>query len=99
MVSIQDILKEIATSATSNWDKGDKFERLMLEFLKADPLYSDKFKYVWLWNDWPGRDGKVDNGKDIVGRERDSGAYCVIQCKFYASTYELQTADIDSSFT
>ncbi|MGO9862346.1 MAG: DEAD/DEAH box helicase [Terriglobales bacterium] len=99
MVSIHDILTELAASATSNRDKGDKFERLMLEFLKADPLYSDKFKNVWLWNNWPGRDGKVDTGIDIVAQERDTGEYCAIQCKFYASTYELQKPDIDSFFT
>jgi predicted helicase len=99
MMSIHDLLKELASSATSNRDKGDKFERLMLEFLKADPLYSDKFSNVWLWNNWQGRDGKVDTGIDLVAQERDTGEYCAIQCKFYASTYELQKPDIDSFFT
>jgi predicted helicase len=99
MVTIHDLLKELAASATSNRDKGDKFERLMLEYLKADPLHSDRFSSVWLWNNWPGREGKVDTGIDIVAQERDTGEYCAIQCKFYASTYELQKADIDSFFT
>ena len=99
MLSIHDLLVELASSATNNRDKGDKFERLMLEFLKADPLYSEQFKNVWLWNNWPGRDGKVDTGIDLVAQERDSGEYCAIQCKFYATTYELQKPDIDSFFT
>ena len=99
MMTIHDLLKELSEAATSNRDKGDKFERLMLEFLKADPLYSDRFSNVWLWNNWPGRDGKVDTGIDIVAQERDSGEFCAIQCKFYAPSYELQKPDIDSFFT
>jgi predicted helicase len=99
VTTIHDILKELSTSATSNRDKGDKFEPLILEFLKADPLYSDRFEHVWLWNDWPGRAGKTDTGINIVAQQRGTGEYCAIQCKFYASTYELQKADIDFFLT
>jgi predicted helicase len=98
-MTIHQILEELADAATGNRDKGDKFERLMVEYFKADPIYSDKFSDVWLWIEWPGRGSKPDTGIDIVAAERDTGGFCAIQCKFYAKTHELQKADIDSFFT
>jgi predicted helicase len=55
MKTIHEILQQLAQAATDNRDKGDKFERLIEGFLKADPLYSAKFSSVWLWSDWPVR--------------------------------------------
>lgn len=49
--------------------------------------------------DWPDRKGKPDTGIDLVARERDTGAYTAIQCKFYEPTHTLAKADIDSFFT
>src|SRR6185437_3774950 len=97
--TIYDILTELSTSATGNREKHDQFESLILEFLKADPLCSGRFEHLWLWNDWPGRTGNPDTGIDIVAQEQGTGEYCAIQCKFYASTYKLQKADIDSFVT
>lgn len=99
MKTIHDILEQLAQAATDNRDKGDKFERLMEGFFKADPLYSAKFSSVWLWSDWPGRNAKPDTGIDIVAQERDTEDFCAIQCKFYAPSHELQKSDIDSFFT
>ncbi|SON59136.1 hypothetical protein MSIMFI_00618 [Mycobacterium simulans] len=54
---------------------------------------------VWRWIDWPGRQGKPDTGIDLVARERDTGNYTAVQCKFYEPTHMLSKADIDSFFT
>jgi predicted helicase len=99
MKTIHEILQQLAQAATDNRDKGDKFERLIEGFLKADPLYSAKFSSVWLWSDWPGRNAKPDTGIDIVAQERDTDEFCAIQCKFYDPSHELQKSDIDSFFT
>ena len=56
-------------------------------------------KSVWRWVDWPGRAGKADTGIDLVARERDTGDYTAIQCKFYEPTHTLAKGDIDSFFT
>jgi predicted helicase len=40
-----------------------------------------------------------DTGIDLVARERDSGNYTAIQCKFYEPTHTLAKGDIDSFFT
>lgn len=97
--TIHHILDELAEAATDHRDKGGKFERLIRAYLATDPLYVSRFSDVWMWNDWPGRNGKADTGIDLVAQERDTGALVAIQCKFYAPTYNLQKADIDSFFT
>lgn len=58
----------------------------MRSFFTTDPAWSAKFDEVWLWQDWPGRDGKADTGIDLVARDRFTGEHCAIQCKFYAPT-------------
>jgi predicted helicase len=97
--SIHSILEEFREAATSNRDLGDKFEKLFATYLVTDPLYQDKFSDVWLWNEWPDRGNKPDVGIDLVAKERYTGGYCAIQCKFYDPAHTLQKADIDSFFT
>ena len=74
--------------------KGKLFERLIRSFLKTDRLYTDRFTDVWLWNDYPDRNGRPDFGIDLVAKEPD-GSLCAIQCKFYADK-RLAKPDIDS---
>jgi len=97
MTTILDILAELRAEATDERDKGDRFERLMAAYLRTDPLYADRFSEVWMWADWPGRDG-ADTGIDLVAEER-TGGLCAIQCKFYDPTHTLEKSDIDSFFT
>jgi len=54
-MTIHNILEEFRTTAISTRDLGDKFERLMLDYLQTDPLYADKYSDIWLWMDWPDR--------------------------------------------
>lgn len=99
MSTIHDILAEYASSARHTRDKGDRFERLVAGYLRTEPLYQSKFSDVWLWQDWPERGNRPDTGIDIVARERDTGDYCAIQCKFYDRTHTIQRQDIDPFFT
>ncbi len=62
--------------------EGRLFERLIESFLKADPLYSNEFDEVWMWDDYPGRGGRSDFGVDLVAEKRD-GSMCAVQCKFF----------------
>jgi len=80
-------------------EKGLLFERLVRAFLLTDPVYSAQYDEVWLWQDWPERDGKPDTGIDLVARETYTGELCAIQCKFFAPEHYLQKSDIDSFFT
>lgn len=99
MTTIHSLLDELRQAASSSRDMGDKFERLIAAYLVTDPLYRDKYSDVWLWSEWPGRDNQPDTGIDLVAKERYTGDYCAIQCKFYSPTHTLQKSDIDSFFT
>lgn len=99
MTTIHDLLDEYARTAPDTRAKGLYFERLIREFLATDPMYAVQYDEVWLWQDWPGREGKVDTGIDLVARERYSGELCAIQCKFFSPDHYLVKEDIDSFFT
>lgn len=97
-MTFQELLNELAEATRNNKDKGTQFEKLIASYLMADPQYADRLSDVWLWEEWPDR-WDTDVGIDLVARERDTGEYWAIQCKFYAPTYSLQKGDIDSFFT
>src|SRR5680860_126526 len=97
--SIHDILDELRASATSERDKGDRFERLIQAYFKTDLMYANQYSDVWLWGEFPDRHHKPDTGIDLVAKHRETGELTAIQCKFYASHHYLQKSDIDSFFT
>ncbi|CRK49225.1 conserved hypothetical protein [Rhodococcus sp. RD6.2] len=98
MGSVHEVI-EAFRQAPSNSERGTKFEQLMVRYFQLDPMLAQQYDQVWRWTDWPGRDGKPDTGIDLVARERDTGAYTAIQCKFYEPTHTLAKGDIDSFFT
>ncbi len=93
-----DLLNEFTEAARTNRDKGTLFERLIANYLVTDPQYADRLADVWLWSEWPDRSG-ADVGIDLVARERGTGDYWAIQCKFFDPAHAIQKADIDSFFT
>ncbi|MDN5543841.1 MAG: DEAD/DEAH box helicase [Rhodococcus sp. (in: high G+C Gram-positive bacteria)] len=98
MGSVHEVI-EAFRQAPSNSERGTKFEQLMVRYFELDPLLSQQYEKVWRWIDWPGRKGKPDTGIDLVARERDTGEFTAIQCKFYEPTHTLAKGDIDSFFT
>lgn len=97
-MTLQELLGQFAEAARANTDKGTLFEKLIANVLLADPQYAARLSDVWLWNEWPDR-WDTDVGIDIVARERATGEYWAIQCKFYDPSHTLQKKDIDSFFT
>ena len=100
MGSINDVI-EAFRRAPTNFDRGTLFEHLMVRYFQLDPALAQQYDAVWRWPDWPElKDkGRNDTGIDLVARERDTGEYTAIQCKFYESTTTLSKGDIDSFFT
>ncbi|WP_344341730.1 restriction endonuclease, partial [Streptomyces rhizosphaericus] len=94
--NIHDVLDDLRAQSLDERDKGDKFERLILNFLRTDPEWSSRFSDVWLWSDWPGREGRPDTGVDLVARHRDRAGLSAIQCKFYAATHKVSKGDLDT---
>ena len=98
MGSINDVI-DVLRQAPTNVDRGTLFEKLMVRYFELDPALTQQYDAVWRWIDWPDRKGKPDTGIDLVARERDTGEYTAIQCKFYEPTHTLSKGDIDSFFT
>ncbi|MFZ5882403.1 MAG: DEAD/DEAH box helicase [Chloroflexota bacterium] len=98
MTTLTDLLNEFRELSHDERTKGSMFERFFANVLVTDPLYADKLDQVWLWGEWPHRWGG-DDGIDLVARERDTGDYWAIQCKFFDPGHTLQKGEIDSFFT
>ncbi|MCW2772819.1 MAG: putative Helicase [Nocardioides sp.] len=47
-VSIHDVLEGLRGTALDERDKGDKFERLVLNLLRTEPEWVNRFSDVWL---------------------------------------------------
>ena len=81
--------------STDMYGMGHSFERLIKTALQREPgILGDRFSQVWLWNEWPGRDGP-DIGIDLVAEEEEGGL-CAIQCKFFDPHRPVPKKDIDS---
>lgn len=97
--TLWDLLDGMYFSATSERDKGAKFERFLKSYLQTEPKYADLFSDVWMWQEWPGRAGRPDTGIDLVAQDRYTGEYTAIQAKFYDPSRSLPKQEIDSFFT
>lgn len=88
------LLDKLYFSPGSKKDKGTRFERFTQSFLQTDPIWSQQFEKVWMWDQWPERWGP-DTGIDLVAERRDGGR-TAIQCKFYDPQSRVSKADIDT---
>lgn len=91
------ILDKYRDISFSQRDKGERFERLMKAYLLTDPKYAYKFKKVWLWNEFPGKEhlGGGDTGIDLVAVTHD-GDYWAIQCKCFQENALIDKPSVDS---
>lgn len=96
-MSFQKVLDKYRKYSFSERDKGERFERLMQTYLQTDPKYSNQFKYVWLWNEFPGRKdfGGKDTGIDLVALTYE-GDYWAIQCKCFQENSLIDKHAVDS---
>src|SRR5687768_14021050 len=95
VTTFDSLLDSYRALADSERMKGSYFEQLIEQYLEHDGVQAPQYTNVWLWRDWPGRNGKPDTGIDLVA-ERADGGITAIQCKFYAETHTMQKQDIDS---
>ena len=77
---------------------GIAFEKLMVNFFKADPTLAAQFDEVYRWDKWRYNGGKTDTGIDLVARRKDDGKWVAIQAKFYKPSTYIQKQHIDSFF-
>ncbi len=91
------ILDKYREEALSERDKGNRFELLMLRYLKTDPVYASTLANVWLWNDFfaKGEFGGKDVGIDLVA-ETFGGNFWAIQCKCYRADAKIDKPAVDT---
>jgi predicted helicase len=91
------ILEKYRNISFSEKDKGERFERLMQAYLQTDPFYSNQFKKVWLWNEFPGKKdlGGSDTGIDLVAVSNNN-EYWAVQCKCYQESSTIDKPAVDS---
>ena len=101
--TFDDVLRDIRDKPTSTKDLGERFERIILDVLRHDRHYKNRFDRVWMWRDWARESGikeKVGTGQDlgidIVARERVGGELCAVQCKCNADDTVLNTKPVNS---
>lgn len=87
-------LRELPTKA----HQGIAFEKLMVNFIKADPILSQQYDEVYRWPEWKYNGGTADTGIDLVARRREDGRWTAIQCKFYLPSTSLPKGQLDSFF-
>jgi predicted helicase len=96
-MTFQSILEKYRTISFSERDKGERFERLMQAYLRTDPQFIDRFKSVWMWEDFPGRKdlGGKDTGIDLVALTVE-GDYWAIQCKCFQESATIDKPMVDT---
>ena len=99
-MTIDELLDSYEIFAMSDVEKGERFERLMKNFLLTYPVWREKIADVWRWKDFPYRDelGGKDLGIDIVCKTVD-GDFWAAQCKFYAESTVISKSAVDSFFS
>ena len=55
MASFEEFLAVLAEAWPDPSERGTRFEPFLRDAISMSP--SHQFKHVWLWDDWPGRDG------------------------------------------
>ena len=96
-MTIDELLASYEIFAMSEVEKGERFERLMKNFLLTYPIWRGKISDAWLWKDFPFRDelGGRDLGIDLVAKTVD-GEFWAAQCKFYAESTTINKSAVDS---
>ena len=94
----QRVLDTLRELSTTELEKGKRFERLTAAVLRSAPQWATRFSNVWLWEDWPGNEGKPDTGIDLVAEDATTGGLTAIQAKFYKEQGSLTLDDVGSFF-
>ena len=101
-VTFERVIEEIRHQSTSEADKGQRFEKLIKNYLLTDKGYANLFEKVWLWEDFPyaGSFGGQDIGIDLVAKvasqQNEAEQYWAIQCKCFADEHSVTWTDIST---
>ena len=84
-MNFEQVIQRLNSEATSERDKGYKFELLIKNWLLYEKLYRENIDKIYLWSEFPLKKqfgSGQDIGIDIVATTKN-GEYWAIQCKCY----------------
>lgn len=96
MATIHEVINQLRSLPTVS-HQGIAFERLMVNYLRTDPMMAEQYSEIHRWSDWEHAWG-ADVGIDLVGRRKEDGGWTAIQCKFYRPTTTIAKPHLDSFF-
>lgn len=94
-MDIDILFNKFREEAENKHHQGSLFERFTKQYLTASRVYQNIYEKIWLWNDFPYRDG-ADTGIDLVAKHKYEDKYTAIQCKFFDKDATIHKSDIDS---
>lgn len=85
MATFNQLIDQVNGNLDKQRDRGTAFEKIVVAYLKNEPVYKNKFSDVWMLNEVPAeyRISKKDTGVDIVAKDRITGRLTAVQAKFY----------------
>ncbi len=106
MTALHSLLDTFRSTAVTEREKGNYFERLVNAYLLNEPFYRDLYGgHIWMWEDWRKEaaqrgmgDVGADAGIDLVA-ETTTGDLHVIQAKFYDEEAQLTLRDLSTFLT
>jgi hypothetical protein len=96
-MGFSNILNKYRVESFTEKIKGERFERIMQAYLQTEPQYSNLFKNVWMWEDFPSKNdlGGSDTGIDLVALTYEE-EYWAIQCKCFSESSIIDKPAVDS---
>lgn len=98
MSALDQLLQSYRNAAVTEREKGTYFERLVVAFLRNDPVQAQQYSEVWSFGDWAkaqGLDGR-DTGIDLVAKLANEEGYAAIQCKFFDENKRIDVKDVSN---
>lgn len=92
-MNAREYLNHVRKNAHNTRQQGYWFEKSVRALLLNGALYGGVFADVWLWDEYPYRDGRGDTGVDIVAKHQD-GSMWAVQCKCFAEETSLDRGDV-----
>ena len=97
MTSFQKLLATIREESYTEREKGNRFEKVTVNYFRTSKKYASVIDKVWLWSNFPQADqfGGQDTGIDVVIKTI-TDEYWAVQCKCYDKGTTINKEEVDS---
>lgn len=98
MSALDHLLQSYRRAAVTEREKGTYFERLVVVYLRNDPVQSAQYSDVWAYADWAKLNGldARDVGIDLVAKLAEEDGFAAVQCKFFDENKRIDVKDVSN---